>query len=178
MNPERRRQLSALYHAAAARRPTERAAFLAEACGVDEALRHDVESLLDWPERAEPTLSESALGVFRPDPDEPAVGPLPRQRFGVYEILERIGAGGMGEVYRARDTQLGRDVAIKILRHTFTGDSSHRARVEREARLLAALNHPNIAIIHGLENADGNPALVMELIEGETLAERIARGPI
>src|SRR6187551_2514497 len=102
------------------------------------------------------------------------------QRVGVYDVVERIGAGGMGEVYRARDARLGRDVAIKILPSQFTQDRDRLARFEREARVLAALNHPNIGAIYGFEeavSADGStatPALVLELIEGVTLAERIA----
>src|SRR5262245_49965024 len=96
-------------------------------------------------------------------------------RLGPYEILAAIGAGGMGEVYRAHDTKLGRDVAIKILPRVFTSDPERLARFEREARMLAALNHPHIGAIYGLEDADGVRALVLELIEGETLADRIQR---
>ena len=103
---------------------------------------------------------------------------LTGRRLGVYHVQERIGAGGMGEVYRARDTRLGRDVAIKILPAVFTSDPERLARFEREARVLASLNHPNIATIHGVEEGDGVQALVMELVDGETLAERIARGPL
>jgi Tol biopolymer transport system component len=97
---------------------------------------------------------------------------------GVYEIVASIGAGGMGEVYRAQDSRLRRDVAIKVLPRSFAADPDSQARLEREARLLAALNHPNIAHIHGLEDTDGVLALVMELVEGDTLADRIARGRI
>ena len=85
-----------------------------------------------------------------------------------------LGAGGMGEVYRARDTNLGRDVAIKVLPSFFAHDPDRLARLTREARLLAALSHPHIATIHGLEEADGFRALVMELVEGPTLAQRLA----
>ena len=95
-----------------------------------------------------------------------------------YEILEPIGKGGMGEVYRARDTKLVRDVAIKVLPEEFAKDKERLARFEREAKLLASLNHPNIASIYGLEESDGVKALVLELVEGPTLAERIAEGPI
>jgi len=102
----------------------------------------------------------------------------PGTRVGPYEITAAIGAGGMGEVYRARDTRLGRDVAIKVLPESFASDPDRRARFEREAQLLASLNHPNIAIIHGLEESAGVRALVMELVEGPTLADRIAEGPI
>jgi serine/threonine protein kinase len=99
-------------------------------------------------------------------------------RFGSYQIVAAIGAGGMGEVYRARDTKLDRDVAIKVLPEAFARDASRMARFGREAKVLAALDHPNIAAIYGLEDSGDTRALVMQLAEGPTLAERIARGPI
>ena len=99
-------------------------------------------------------------------------------KLGSYEIVEPIGAGGMGEVYRARDTKLGRDVAIKTLPEELAGDGDRLARFDREARLLASLNHPKIATLHGLDEADGTRFLVMELVEGETLADRLKRGPL
>jgi serine/threonine-protein kinase len=98
----------------------------------------------------------------------------PGNHIGPYEVVALLGAGGMGEVYRARDPRLGREVAIKILPDAFAGDPERVARFEREAQLLASLNHPNVAIIHGLEDR----ALVMELVEGPTLADRIAQGPL
>ena len=103
---------------------------------------------------------------------------VPGARLGVYEVTAQIGAGGMGEVYRARDTKLDRAVAIKILPESFAHDPERLARFEREAKTLASLNHPNIAIIHGFEESNGVQALVMELVEGPTLADRIAQGPI
>ncbi len=99
-------------------------------------------------------------------------------RLGVYEVSSKIGEGGMGEVYQARDTKLGRDVALKVLPEAFTSDPDRLARFEREAKVLASLNHPNIGSIYGLEEAEGVKALVLELVEGPTLAERIAQGPI
>ncbi len=99
-------------------------------------------------------------------------------RLGPYEIVSPIGKGGMGEVYRARDTNLGRDVAIKVLPEEFARDKERLDRFEREARLLAQVNHANIATLHGLEEHVGQQFLVMELVEGETLAERIAKAPI
>src|SRR5262252_5651843 len=99
-------------------------------------------------------------------------------RLGRYEILSRIGAGGMGEVYRARDTKLGRDVAIKVLPEAFARDADRMARFQREAKVLASLDHPNIASIYGLEDSGGSRALVMQLAEGPTLADRIKTGPI
>ena len=102
----------------------------------------------------------------------------PGKRFGPYEVVDRIGAGGMGEVYRATDTNLKRDVAVKVLPESFASDADRLARFRREAEVLASLNHPNIAHIYGLENADGDTVIVMELVDGPTLADRIAEGPI
>src|ERR1041385_7147171 len=99
-------------------------------------------------------------------------------RLGPYEVVAPIGAGGMGEVYRARDNTLGRDVALKVLSPALSGDAEYMARFQREAQVLASLNHPNIAILHGLQEDSGIRALIMELVEGPTLAQRIAAGPI
>jgi eukaryotic-like serine/threonine-protein kinase len=99
-------------------------------------------------------------------------------RIGSYEILATIGAGGMGEVYRARDAKLGRDVALKVLPEAFARDAERMARFQREAKVLASLNHPNIAAIYGFEDSNDAHALVMELVEGPTLADRIKQGPI
>ena len=99
-------------------------------------------------------------------------------RLGSYEILSALGAGGMGEVYRARDSRLDRDVAIKILPKAFTADAQRVARFQREAKILASLNHPHIAAIYGLEEAEDAKALVMELVDGEDLAQRLARGAL
>ena len=98
----------------------------------------------------------------------------PGTRLGPYEITAEIGAGGMGVVYRARDTRLQRDAAIKVLPDSLAGDLERLARFRREAQVLASLNHPNIAAIHGLEESDGIRALVMELVEGPTPAERLS----
>src|SRR6202171_4161119 len=99
-------------------------------------------------------------------------------RLGFYELLGPIGAGGMGEVYQAHDTKLGRDVAIKVLPEVFAHDSERLSRFQREAKMLAALNHSNIATIYGLEQSGGTSYLVMELVSGETLAERVKAGPL
>src|SRR5215475_5083035 len=101
----------------------------------------------------------------------------PGTRVGPYEILAPLGAGGMGEVYRARDPRLGRDVAIKALPAALAQDADRVMRFEREAKLLASLNHPNVAAIYGLEEAQGARYLVLELVEGENLAARLQRGP-
>jgi serine/threonine protein kinase len=102
----------------------------------------------------------------------------PGRRFGRYQVTESIGSGGMGEVYRATDTVLKRDVALKALPQTFVDDTDRLARLQREAEILASLNHPNIAQVFGLEQSDGQTAIVMELVEGPTLADRIRQGPI
>jgi serine/threonine protein kinase len=102
----------------------------------------------------------------------------PGSRLGVYEILSLVGAGGMGEVYSARDTKLGRTLAVKVLPEVFLTDPERVSRFEREAKVLASLNHPHIAVLYGMEEIDGRHFLLMELVEGETLADRLRRGPI
>ncbi len=99
-------------------------------------------------------------------------------RLGHYDVTALIGEGGMGQVWQATDTQLNRQVALKILPDAFAADPDRLARFTREAQILASLNHPNIAAIHGIEEAEGTRALVLELVEGPTLADRIAKGPI
>jgi hypothetical protein len=178
MDSARWQQIERLYHAALARPATARAAFLAEACDGDEAIRQDVQALLETPATGDGVFAAPALAMAAQMVSDPGGSLLTGRRLGVYELKERIGAGGMGEVYRAHDTRLGRDVAIKILPRAFTSDPDRLARFEREARVLAALNHPNIATIHGIEESDGIRGLVMELVGGDTLAERIAGGAL
>jgi serine/threonine protein kinase/tetratricopeptide (TPR) repeat protein len=175
MELRRWRQIERFYHAALARPVEERAAFLEGACAGDEALRHEVEALLDIPPTVEGVSTTPALGSAPRMAREPEALVLSGLRLGVYQLRERIGAGAMGEVYRAQDTRLGRQVAIKILPPAVADDPARRARFEREAQLLASLNHPNIATIYGVEESAAMRALVMELVEGETLAERITR---
>src|SRR6267142_694799 len=98
-------------------------------------------------------------------------------RLGPYEVLAPVGAGGMGEVYRARDTRLGRDVAVKVLPSHMTESAEARARFEREARVVSGLNHPHICVLHDVGSQDGMDYLVMECVEGETLAKRLEKGP-
>jgi serine/threonine-protein kinase len=165
-----------LFHAALAR-AGDREAFLAVECGGDTALRDEVESLLRAHDANTPSTAGSLLAFGT--------------RVGDYEITGFLAAGAMGKVYRARDTRLEREVALKILPAAFVSDPDRRARFEREARLLASLNHPNIATIYGFEEAPAAldsaragetgrsvHALALELVEGETLAERIGRGRI
>ena len=172
MKPDRRDPVSDLYHAALERAPEERSAFVEEASNGDDALRREVESLLAFDPSA-PFLETPApavvAGTF-------AGVDLVGRQLGPYRLLAPIGIGGMGEVYRARDSKLGRDVAVKILPARFASDPERRARFAREARLLATLNHPHIGAIYGLEEAEDLTALVLELVEGPTLAQRLERG--
>src|SRR5262252_1662252 len=172
MDAERWRRIEALYHAADARPRDERTAFVRDACAGDEALARDVLALLDQHASAGAFFAQPAAGIAAPLLTAESV--IVGRRVGGYQIVSRIGAGGMGEVYRARDTRLGREVAIKILPRAFTSDPERLARFEREARVLASLTHPNIATIHGVEDTDGVRAIVMELVDGETLADRLA----
>jgi Tol biopolymer transport system component len=175
MNPERWRQIEELFHSAFERAPEDRKRFLEDACRDDADLRVEVESLLAHRLQAGSFLETPALS----SPATSSTGAVVGRQFGPYRILSPLGAGGMGEVYRAHDSKLGRDVAIKTLPPEFARDPERLARFRREARTLATLNHPNIAAIYGLEESDNMDYLVLELVEGETLAEQMRRtGPL
>ena len=175
MTGNRWTDIEPILHAALNRAPHERAAFVADACVGDDELRRQVEVLLGEDSVASGFLSTPAVALTALTPtDVSFVG----RQLGPYTIRDQLGAGGMGEVYRAWDRQLERDVAIKILPPAFTRDANRLARFEREARMLAALNHPHIGAIYGLEDIDGVPALVLELVDGPTLGERLANGAI
>jgi eukaryotic-like serine/threonine-protein kinase len=179
MPSERDLRIEQICHEALERDGSARRAFLDESCAGDSALRRDVESLLAHAGGADGFLQRAALDVAAQH-----VGAAPHhalaagQSVGAFTIVGPLGVGGMGEVYRARDPKLGRDVAIKVLPAMFTVDADRLARFEREARTLAALNHSHIGAIYGLEEAEGVLALVLELVEGPTLAERIADGVV
>ena len=177
MHPDRWKHVEALYHDAADRKASDRSAFLDDACRGDEALRREVESLLAYDEPPMPFLDDSALAVAaRQVADEAPM--LTGRSLGPYQIGELLGAGGMGDVYRAHDTLLGRDVAIKILSAVFETAPARLAQFEHEARVLASFSHPHIGAIFGVQAADGVRGLILELVDGETLADRIRRGPI
>jgi len=168
-------ELETLFHEALARPAAARAAFLAERCAGRPDLQAQIQAMLHAHDEAASALDDTPFAVQ--SPLKAGV------RLGSYEIVGELGAGGMGEVYRARDSRLQRDVAIKILPAAFTADADRLARFEREARVLAALNHSNIAAIYGIEEGPAEAgrhvrALILELVEGETLADRIARGPV
>ena len=178
MKSDRWKEIERIYHAALERRADEREAFLDETCLDDAGLRREVESLLGYETRAEEFIEDPALDVAAEGMSRQPAQPMIGRRVGVYEITSLIGKGGMGEVYQARDTRLDRNVAIKTLPDLFSEDPQRLARFEREAKLLASLNHPNIATIHGLEESEGHSFLVQELIDGTTLADRLREGPM
>jgi TolB-like protein/Tfp pilus assembly protein PilF len=167
MKREQWRRVEALFHAALERPPDGRRAFLDDACGEASELRRKVETLLSKDEQAGSFLEKPILADITTTLD--ARGSLVGQECGPYQILSSLGAGGMGEVYRAYDTTLGRYVAIKTLPAEFARDPARLARLRREARTLAALNHPNVAAIYGLQESPDLHGLVLELVEGETL---------
>ena len=175
MNPQDWRRAEELFHAAVVLPPEARRAFLDDSCSGETDLRQRVESLL---------ANELAAASFLEKPAAPDSA-VSGQEFapigvelGSFQITGRLGAGGMGEVYRAHDRKLDRDVAIKILPSEFARDPTRLGRFRREARTLASLNHPNIAAIYDLEESNGVDCLVLELVEGETLADAIQRGPL
>jgi serine/threonine protein kinase len=174
MHPERWKTIEDTYHAALQRPPADRSVYLDVACANDPELRQEVESLLREAAEADRFMEQPAGGLSLALLD---LGQrwLEGRELGHYEIGPLIGSGGMAEVYRARDKRLHRDVAIKVLRNIQFLDRERLQRLYREARLLASLNHPNIASIYGIEEADGVCGLVLELVDGETLSERIAR---
>ena len=158
--------------------PGQRGRFLDEACGGDEELRREVESLLAFEPQLKNYLEQPVLKGVSEGPTGQQKRSWVGRQIGVYRIESLLGAGGMGEVYRALDTRLDRMVAIKVLPDAFTRDAERLARFEREAKLLASLNHPNIGAIYGVEQAEGKNSLVLEYVDGETLAERLEKGAL
>src|SRR6266567_9288195 len=181
MTPEHWEQVALLHRAALKHEEGQRAAFLHDACAGDEDLRGEVESLLAYEGKAENFMEVPALDVVVKQLAESKALPMIQRsgtKLGAYEILAPLGAGGMGEVYRARDSKLNRDVALKILPAMFTDNAERMSRFRREAQVLASLNHPNIGSIYGLEEPNNLHVLVLELVEGPTLADRITGGAI
>jgi eukaryotic-like serine/threonine-protein kinase len=175
MKPERWLQIDQLLEAALERGPEERAAFLTVACADDESLRLEVESLLRSDEAAETFIEEPATALVAEVIAERQIQAMAGQRISHYKILSRLGSGGMGEVYLAEDLKLARKVAIKFLPPALMSDEEARKRLLREARAAAALDHPNICTIHEVGEENGRSFIVMQYIEGETLAARIKR---
>jgi eukaryotic-like serine/threonine-protein kinase len=175
MTPERWRKVEEIYHSALKVSAEQRAAYLQQACASDSELRLEVESLLAQGDTTDSLLRALGAKIVRHDS---AGYSLLGHRIGCYEIISLLGVGGMGEVYEARDSKLGRTVAIKVLPAAFTNDPERLSRFQREARLLAALNHPNIATIYGLEQFGDMHFLVMELVPGQMLAQLLSKGPL
>ena len=178
MKPELWQKIEDLYHAACERKPQERASFLDAACGEDEVLRREIDSLLAYESRAEGFIESPALEVaanmLADDQPPLEIG----QSICHYHLLSLIGAGGMGEVYLAQDTRLGRKIALKVLPKHFTQDRDRVRRFEQEARAASALNHPNILIIHDIGQNEQIHYLATEFIEGETLRQHLLAVPI
>ena len=174
MGLDRQRIISSLYNSALAHEGDDRARFLREACP-DDGVRAEIESLLEYEQKAEQFLEGGALSILantisqNMDTTSPLIGRL----IGSYEILALIGAGGMGRVYRARDTRLGREVAVKFLSKEFSQDRAAIARFQREARIASSLDHPNICAVHDVGEYDDQPFIVMPLLHGQSLDDRL-----
>ncbi|HXI29441.1 MAG TPA: serine/threonine-protein kinase, partial [Vicinamibacterales bacterium] len=171
MTPERWQQLTGLFHGALLRDRAERRAFLQDACGLDEPLRAEVEAMLAAHDKAGEPGRIPAVAV-----SEPMLRLQLGSAVGRYRIDALIGAGGMGEVYRAHDPQIDRDVAVKLLPADYAADAERLRRFAQEAHASGALNHPNVLTLYDVGTADGRPYLVMELLDGETLRDGISRG--
>jgi len=178
MTPERWQQIEKIYHATLEREPANRASFLVEACAGDEELRREIESLLASHDQAASFIESSPDDVVAGMMAEKQTSSMIGRTLGHYTIQSKIGAGGMGEVYRAHDTRLDRDVAVKILPEHLAQDAEALRRFEREAKAVAALSHPNILSIFDFGTEEGISYAVMELLKGETLRDRIQRGTL
>ena len=179
MTPERWQKIEQLYHDALERDVSLRAAYLQEACAGDDSLRREVESLLAQDSNAQGFLGTPVVeAVGKILADQQRQFSLLGRQLGSYRIISSLGAGGMGEVYKALDTRLERTVAIKVLPAHLAGRAESRERFEREAKTIAAVNHPHICTLFDAAHQDGIDFLVMEYVEGETLAQRLEKGPL
>jgi serine/threonine protein kinase len=177
MTPDRWEQINKLYYAALEVTEQQRASFLEAACGADAELRGEVESLLNTHEQVDGFLGKPAMEeVAKVMQDEPPS--LVGKQLGPYQVLGVIGAGGMGEVYKGRDTRLNRTVAIKVLPRHLSERADLRQRFEREARAIASLDHPHICALYDIGREQDIDFLVMQYLEGETLSQRLKRGPL
>src|ERR1700757_1575264 len=178
MTPARLQTIEKIYRAALDQKPDQIGAFLETACEGDEGLRRKVEALLNSRERASSFIETSAVGIATKIIEYGQADFLVGHTFGHYRISKRIGSGGMGEVYLATDVTAGRKAALKLLPMRFTGDTERLKRFQQEARAVVALNHPNILTVYEIGQDHSIHYIASELIEGETLRERLARGPM
>src|SRR6266542_17346 len=177
MTPERHRQIGDIYHAALEVEAKQRSAFLDRACAGDTTLRREVESLIESHEQGADFIEAPALAVAAELLAEGEAGAVLGQTFGRYRVLSLLGAGGMGRVYLAEDTGLGRRVALKFLPEYFTDNKNQVQRFRQEARAASALNHPGILTVYEVGQLDGTEFIATEYVEGETLGTRLTHGP-
>ncbi|MBI4468185.1 MAG: protein kinase [Acidobacteria bacterium] len=178
MTPERWRQVEEVVQEALVRDAANRAAYLSQACQGDESLRQEVEALLKNEVKVERFIENPALEVAAARLAEEGAPSWIGKSLGPYKVVERLGAGGMGEVYRARDSRLGREVAIKVVTAGFAAEGERLRRFEQEARAVGQLNHPNILMVHDIGTHESVPYMVSELLEGETLRVSLDRGAL
>ena len=178
MDPERWHQLSEVFHEALKQPPERRATFLEDACGGDAVLRDEVASLLAYHDQADEAGDTLTRLVGAKLPDTGLAESLVGQSLHHYSVTEKLGEGGMGVVYLADDTRLGRQVAIKALSRQFTQNTERRERLRREAQAAAALSHPGIATVYALEEFRDNLYIVSEYVPGQTLRDEVATGPV
>src|SRR5437762_8740999 len=178
MTPARFQTIEEIYRAALDREPDQVSAFLDKACKGDQLLPRKVEALLASRQRVGNFIETSALGIATRIIENGQADLLVGQTFGHYKISKRIGSGGMGEVYLATDVTAGRKAALKLLPFRFTGDAERLKRFQQEAHAVVALNHPNILTIYEIGQDHSTHYIASELIEGETLRQRLARGPM
>ncbi len=178
MTPPQFQTIEQIFLAAVEQEPGQLSAFLDTACDGDEVLRREVEALLTSDQRAGQFIERSTVGLATKIIENRQAGLLVGRTFGHYKISERIGSGGMGEVYLATDVTAGRKAALKLLPMRFTGNAERLKRFEQEAHAVVALNHPNILTVYEIGEDHSTHYIASELIEGETLRKRLARGPM
>src|SRR5215813_5716653 len=178
MTPARFQTIEEIFLAAVEQEPEQLSAFLDTACDGDEALRHEVEALLASDQRASRFIERSTVGLAAKIIENRQTHSLVGETIGHYKISESIGTGGMGEVYLATDIVAGRKAALKLLPLRFTGDTVRLKRFEQEARAVVGLNHPNVVTVYEIGEDHSVHYIASELIEGETLRERLTRGPM